>query len=89
LNPFWIFISILAGARVGGLLGVVVSVPSAVVIKEALESVRSARQANDPGQTISANETLVEEPHQTSAESVIETKELPQEETDKEPSQVN
>ena len=89
LNPFWIFISILAGARVGGLLGVVVSVPSAVVIKEALESVRSARQANDPGQTISANETLVEEPHQTSAESVIETKELPQEETDKEPSKVN
>jgi hypothetical protein len=54
-----------------------------------LESVRSARQANDPGQTISANETLVEEPHQTSAESVIETKELTQEETDKEPSQVN
>lgn len=44
LNPFWVFIAILAGARVGGLLGVVVAVPTAVVIKEALLSVRSVRQ---------------------------------------------
>ncbi|HEY9764137.1 MAG TPA: AI-2E family transporter, partial [Trichocoleus sp.] len=41
LNPFWVFMAILAGARVGGLLGVVVSVPTAVVLKEALLSVRS------------------------------------------------
>ncbi|HEY9734894.1 MAG TPA: AI-2E family transporter [Trichocoleus sp.] len=46
LNPFWVFIAILAGARVGGLLGVVVAVPTAVVIKEALLSVRSVRQTN-------------------------------------------
>ncbi len=44
LNPFWVFISILTGARVGGLLGVIIAVPTAVVIKEALESIRSARK---------------------------------------------
>lgn len=44
LNPFWVFVSILAGARVGGLLGVVVAVPTAVVIKEALMAVRSTRK---------------------------------------------
>jgi predicted PurR-regulated permease PerM len=41
LNPVWVFISILTGARVGGLLGVVVAVPTAVVIKAALEALRS------------------------------------------------
>ncbi len=45
LNPFWVFISILTGARVGGLLGVVLAVPTAVVIKEALEAVRSVRKS--------------------------------------------
>jgi predicted PurR-regulated permease PerM len=43
LNPFWVFIAILSGARVGGLLGVIVAVPAAVVIKEALEALRNAR----------------------------------------------
>lgn len=47
LNPFWVFISILTGARVGGLLGVVVAVPTAVVIKEALVAVRSVRKPDD------------------------------------------
>jgi predicted PurR-regulated permease PerM len=41
LNPFWVFIAILTGVRVGGLLGVVVAVPTAVVIKEALEAIKS------------------------------------------------
>lgn len=41
LNPVWVFISILMGARVGGLLGVVVAVPIAVVIKSILVSLRS------------------------------------------------
>lgn len=41
LNPVWAFIAILAGAKVGGLLGVVVAVPTAVVIKSALIAVRS------------------------------------------------
>jgi predicted PurR-regulated permease PerM len=44
LNPFWIFVAILAGARVGGLLGIVVAVPTAVVIKEILVAVRSVKQ---------------------------------------------
>jgi predicted PurR-regulated permease PerM len=44
LNPFWVFIAILAGARVGGLLGVIVAVPAAVVIKEALVGLRYARE---------------------------------------------
>ncbi len=41
LNPVWVFLAILAGAKVGGLLGVVVAVPIAVVIKTALSSFRS------------------------------------------------
>lgn len=41
LNPVWILISVLAGAQVAGLLGVIVAVPIAVVIKTALEAVRS------------------------------------------------
>ncbi len=44
LNPFWVFIAILSGARVGGLLGVIVAVPAAVVFKEALVALRHARE---------------------------------------------
>ncbi len=47
LNPVWVLISVLTGARVGGLLGVIVAVPSAVVIKTALSGIRSARQNTD------------------------------------------
>jgi predicted PurR-regulated permease PerM len=86
LNPFWVFIAILAGARVGGLLGVVVAVPTAVVIKEALSAVRSTRQTDDVMQNVSTNEIPAEELDQTSAELVIEPKELPQDEIKKEPS---
>ncbi|MDB9527256.1 AI-2E family transporter [Oscillatoria sp. CS-180] len=46
LNPFWVFIALLSGARVGGLLGIIVAVPVAVVVKEALEAIRVARHAN-------------------------------------------
>jgi predicted PurR-regulated permease PerM len=42
LNPVWVLISVLTGARIGGLLGVIVAVPSAVVIKTAIEAVRSS-----------------------------------------------
>ncbi len=41
LNPVWAFIAILTGAKVGGLLGVVVALPMAVVIKTALLALRS------------------------------------------------
>ena len=47
LNPFWVFIALISGARVGGLLGVIVAVPVAVVIKEGLEAIRTARQADE------------------------------------------
>lgn len=40
LNPVWVLIAILSGARLGGLLGVVVAVPLAVVIKSGLQSIR-------------------------------------------------
>jgi predicted PurR-regulated permease PerM len=41
LNPVWVFVSILAGARIGGLLGVIMAVPTAVVIKSLLLVLRS------------------------------------------------
>lgn len=44
LNPVWVFISILTGARIGGLLGVIIAVPTAVVIKVGLEKLRSVDQ---------------------------------------------
>jgi predicted PurR-regulated permease PerM len=47
LNPFWVFIALLSGARIGGLLGVIVAVPIAVVVKEALAAIRLARQGHD------------------------------------------
>lgn len=40
LNPVWVVISVLCGARIGGLLGVVVAVPIAVVIKSILTFLR-------------------------------------------------
>ncbi|HIK45484.1 MAG TPA: AI-2E family transporter, partial [Leptolyngbyaceae cyanobacterium M65_K2018_010] len=56
LNPFWVFIAILSGARVGGLLGVVVAVPAAVVIKEALDGLRNGGRT-DGGIVLVASET--------------------------------
>ncbi len=47
LNPFWVFIALLSGARVGGLLGIIVAVPVAVVIKEGLYAIRIARQEEE------------------------------------------
>jgi predicted PurR-regulated permease PerM len=40
LNPVWILISVLTGARVGGLLGVIVAVPFAVIIKTIITAIR-------------------------------------------------
>jgi predicted PurR-regulated permease PerM len=47
LNPVWVFLSILAGAKVGGLIGVVVAVPTAVVIKTALMALKSRMNPAD------------------------------------------
>jgi predicted PurR-regulated permease PerM len=41
LNPVWLLISVLTGARIGGLLGVILAVPTAVVIKTALSALRA------------------------------------------------
>lgn len=85
LNPFWVFISILTGARVGGLLGVIIAVPTAAVIKEALVAVRSVRKADESLHHTHANnaddlirnshaknDALAPKPHPTSVESVVE-----------------
>jgi predicted PurR-regulated permease PerM len=47
LNPVWVFLSILTGARIGGLLGVVIAVPTAVVTKSVLMAVRSPHPHHD------------------------------------------
>ncbi|MEM7555972.1 MAG: AI-2E family transporter [Cyanobacteria bacterium P01_A01_bin.84] len=47
LNPVWIVISVLCGARVGGLLGVIVAVPIAVVIKTVLSTLRDSLFADE------------------------------------------
>ncbi len=52
LNPVWVLISVLTGARIGGLLGVIVAVPTAVVIKTALSALRVSVSTNsDIGST--------------------------------------
>ena len=50
LNPVWVLISVLTGARIGGLLGVILAVPTAVVIKTALTALRSSR-SSDTGES--------------------------------------
>ncbi|KAB8319893.1 AI-2E family transporter [Tolypothrix campylonemoides VB511288] len=47
LNPVWALISVLTGARVGGLLGVIVAVPTAVVIKTALSALRPSASSHN------------------------------------------
>ncbi|QSV54814.1 MAG: AI-2E family transporter [Dolichospermum sp. UKL201] len=48
LNPVWILISVLTGARIGGLLGVIVAVPCAVVIKSIINAIRPSALSLDP-----------------------------------------
>ena len=57
LNPVWILISVLTGARIGGLLGVIIAVPSAVVIKAALTAVRSTNAADKSSPATELNST--------------------------------
>ncbi|WP_017316084.1 AI-2E family transporter [Mastigocladopsis repens] len=47
LNPVWALVSVLTGARIGGLLGVIVAVPSAVVIKTALSALRPSASSHN------------------------------------------
>lgn len=52
LNPVWVFLAILTGARASGLVGVLIAVPIAVVIKTFLVSVRSRLNAEDVDATV-------------------------------------
>lgn len=57
LSPIWILISLLTGARIGGLLGVIVAVPTAVVVKTALSAVRSNHPSEKALPTIEISST--------------------------------
>ncbi|MBD2136885.1 AI-2E family transporter [Anabaena sp. FACHB-1237] len=59
LNPVWILISVLTGARIGGLLGVVVAVPCAVVIKSIIIAIRPDLQQLEAVET--TNNVNIEE----------------------------
>ncbi|MGB8703001.1 MAG: AI-2E family transporter [Thermosynechococcaceae cyanobacterium] len=41
LNPIWIFVSLLVGARIGGVLGVILAIPIAGTIKDTVEQLRT------------------------------------------------
>ncbi len=45
LNPVWVFIALLAGARVGGVLGVLLAIPIAGTIKSTVEQLRPVKTA--------------------------------------------
>ena len=66
LNPVWILISVLTGARIGGLLGVIVAVPCAVVIKSIISAIRPSalnlETEDSPPDDISAPITPEESP---------------------------
>ena len=74
LNPFWVFIAILSGARVGGLLGVIVAVPVAVVIKEALDTIRKGQHAGDE---VSSNVAVIATTNKEDSNQDSTTKTLP------------
>lgn len=44
LNPIWIFIALLMGAQIAGLLGAIVAVPVAGTIKDTIDTIRRLRQ---------------------------------------------
>ncbi|MEB3181847.1 MAG: AI-2E family transporter [Nostocaceae cyanobacterium] len=47
LNPVWVLISVLTGARIGGFFGVILAVPTAVVINTALSALRHRQNAEN------------------------------------------
>ena len=64
LNPVWVLISVLTGARIGGLLGVIVAVPTAVVIKTALIAVRLSYRNNHEADGINSEDNTAALPEQ-------------------------
>jgi predicted PurR-regulated permease PerM len=57
LNPIWIFIALLMGGQIAGLLGVIVAVPIAGTIKGTIEIIRLHRKPH-----LLATETVAHEP---------------------------
>ncbi len=52
LNPIWIFIALLIGAQIAGLLGAIIAVPIAGTIKGTIDAIRNLKQSNVPTVTI-------------------------------------
>ena len=48
LNPIWIFIALLIGAQIAGLLGAIIAVPIAGTIKGTIDAIRSLKQSSVP-----------------------------------------
>ena len=55
LNPIWIFIALLMGVQIAGLLGAIISVPIAGTIKGTIDAIRGFKQPVVPTVTISDN----------------------------------
>jgi predicted PurR-regulated permease PerM len=72
LNPLWVFLSILTGAKIGGLLGVVVAVPTAVVIKTALMALRARMNQSGSLTATSSAEMLITESYSDSPKAETE-----------------
>jgi predicted PurR-regulated permease PerM len=68
LNPVWILISVLTGARVGGLLGVIVAVPCAAIIKTIIAAIRPLDIISD-GELSSPSEISLSTPPDTTEKS--------------------
>ncbi len=58
LNPIWIFVALLIGARVAGLLGVFLSIPIAGTLKSTIEALRVLQQAETTSPPAIAPERL-------------------------------
>ncbi|GAB1543404.1 AI-2E family transporter [Scytonema sp. NUACC21] len=55
LNPVWVVISLLVGAKLGGLLGLLVAIPIASFIKDVTDSWRAGGFQVPPGEKISSD----------------------------------
>lgn len=65
LNPVWIIISLLLGAQVGGLIGVVIAVPLAGSIKRILEGLSLPEELTIDPEEVQASPALVLNPRES------------------------
>lgn len=64
LNPVWVLLSLLVGAKVGGLLGLLIAVPLAGFIKSTADNLRAGKFNQEPPETESLPAPLTLEPSQ-------------------------